>query len=531
MALKDIKGERLERSEFFSVFRGFPFNLVEVHPSELLPEEKEVVFVLSNAIGGSVGLQGLRNAFPGKTKFGDAFSKRIIRSVEEWRALERVPSISDLDALKNDLSLLLAGFFPEFSHHKDMAAACLDSSIGFDVLAPFLADQSLEEVMVNGSNKPVFVVHRRFGMCKTNAVFVNNDRLNGLVKRIAKSVEKAFDENNPLLDARLSDGSRINATISNITPDGCTLTIRKFFKNPLAVSSLVGNNTLSSEAAAFLWLMVEGLGLEPMNLIVTGGASSGKTTSLNALAAFCRFSERIISIEDTLELDLGDRENWVRLESRLKSGGKEAVDMDGLLKNALRMRPDRLVVGEVRGEEAQTMFIAMDTGHRGLLGTLHSNTAREMLLRLQEAPMNVSLALLPLLNLIVVQIRLFLPGKGIVRRVSQIAELSPLEGKPLQAILFQWNRSSDQLKRTETPSHVFELLAERTSLTKNDLKRELLVRQRIIEWLVEKKIFSHDKVSEIVQRYYADPQSVVDLIQSETVAESESVFSDAGMKK
>ncbi len=306
----------------------------------------------------------------------------------------------------------------------------------------------------------------------------------------------------------------MNATFSGITPEGPTLTIRKFSKVPLSIADLIAFNTLSSEAAAFLWLLVEGLGLEPMNVIVTGGTSSGKTTTLNALASFSRFSDRIISIEDTLELDLGNRENWIRLEAKLKSSSREEVSMDDLLQNSLRMRPDRLVIGEVRSSEAQTLFVAMDTGHRGVLGTLHSNTAREMLLRLQQPPMNVTEVMLPLLNLVVVQVKLFLPGKGVVRRVLQIAELSSMGGKPLLAHVFEWDRQLDKLRRTDTPSHVFEVLSEKTSLSKNDLKKELLLRQRILEWMVQNRVSSHQEASEIIQRYYFDPQQLLDQLQN-----------------
>ncbi|MBU0636124.1 Flp pilus assembly complex ATPase component TadA [Candidatus Micrarchaeota archaeon] len=517
MALEEVKGERLEvENKSFSVFKGFPYNLLEVQSLALTAEEKKLALLLSKAISGKIGISGLREDLPKvSAKFADDFFKHVIQQVHAWGALEKMPLLSQLDSLKSDLTLLLAGFFPKLEHHKNMASLAVDNSIGFGVLSPLLHEASLEEIMVNGLKKAVFVIHRRHGMCKTNLVFSIPTHLHSLVTRIARSVGKPFDEDHPLLDARLSDGSRVNATISTVTPDGSTLTIRKFFKIPLSMVNLIENGTISSEAAAFLWLMVEGLGLEPMNLIVTGGTSSGKTTTLNALASFSRFSDRIVSIEDTLELDLGDRENWVRMEARPKSGDREAVSMDDLLRNALRMRPDRLIVGEVRGEEAQTMFVAMDTGHRGLLGTLHSNTAREMLLRLQQAPMNVAEVMVPLLNLVVVQVKLFLPGKGVVRRVSQIAELSPLEGKPLQATLFQWQRSTDHLKRTETPSHVFELLSERTSLSKNDLKKELLVRQRILEWMVHKGIMEHDDVADLMQHYYSDSHSIIHRIQQE----------------
>ena len=246
-----------------------------------------------------------------------------------------------------------------------------------------------------------------------------------------------------------------------------------------------------------------------MNLIVTGGTGSGKTTTLNCLAAFVPAYQRIVSIEDTLELDLVHRQNWVQLESRPRSRATDAVSMDELLQNALRMRPDRLLVGEVRDEGAQTLFVAMDTGHDGTMGTVHANSAKELLLRLRSKPMNVPESMLGLLDLIIVQHRLFLPGKGLVRRIVQVSELSSMEEKPLLSMLFEWNRKTDLLSRTETPSHVLQVLSERSSHGLTDIRKEIAVRRQVLEWMVERRIVSHDEVSAVVQRYYSDPQGVI----------------------
>lgn len=519
MALREVKGEKLFGSARFSVFRAFPHNLFEVQPVSLTVDEKNLAAALSKSISGRIGALALHQDFPqAPAGFLDGFSKTILQQVSVLEGLEKMPVMADLEDLKNKLVFLLGAFFPKLSNPKGIAEVVVDESLGFGVLGPVLSESSLEEIMVNGLKKPVFVVHRTFGMCKTNLVFANPATLENLVKRVARTVGKPFDETSPLLDARLSDGSRVNATFSDITPEGPTLTIRKFSKVPLSIVDLVAMETFSSEAAAFLWLMVEGLGLEPMNVIVTGGTSSGKTTTLNALASFSRFSDRVVSIEDTLELDLGERENWVRMEARTPSSLREEVSMDELLRNSLRMRPDRIIVGEVRGSEAQTLFVAMDTGHRGVLGTLHSNTAREMLLRLQQPPMGVAEVMIPLVNLVVVQVKLFLPGKGVVRRVMQLAELSSMEGKPLLANVFEWDRSLDKLRRTDTPSHAFEVLSEKTSLSKTELKKELLIRQRILDWLVQKRATAHTEVSEVIQRYYFDPQAVLESIQGKTPA-------------
>ncbi|AMM53862.1 ATPase, T2SS/T4P/T4SS family [Pyrococcus kukulkanii] len=248
-----------------------------------------------------------------------------------------------------------------------LAELVVQNMIGYGKLDPLVRDDNLEEIMVIGTNKPVYVWHRRFGMCKTNIVFENEREILNIIERIAREVGRRIDQQNPLLDARLPDGSRVNATLPPISLDGPTLTIRKFKKDPLTIIDLIKYGTLNSEVAAFLWLLVDGLGVKPANILVAGGTGSGKTTTLNSLAMFIPPSERVISIEDTAELQL-PIEHWVRLETRPPNvEGKGEITMDDLVKNTLRMRPDRIIVGEVRGPEARTMFTAMNTGHNGAL--------------------------------------------------------------------------------------------------------------------------------------------------------------------
>ena len=243
----------------------------------------------------------------------------------------------------------------------------VQNMIGYGRLDPLIRDDNLEEVMVIGTNKPVYVWHRRFYMCKTNIVFEEDKEILNIIERIAREIGRRIDQQSPLLDARLPDGSRVNATIPPISLEGPTITIRKFKKDPLTIIDLIKYGTLNTDIAGLLWIMVDGLGVKPANVLVSGGTGSGKTTLLNSLAMFIPPSERVISIEDTAELQL-PIEHWVRLETRPPNiEGKGEVTMDDLVKNTLRMRPDRIIVGEVRGPEARTMFTAMNTGHNGAL--------------------------------------------------------------------------------------------------------------------------------------------------------------------
>ncbi|CAD5245342.1 ATPase, T2SS/T4P/T4SS family [Thermococcus camini] len=258
---------------------------------------------------------------------------------------------------------------PHFSEGRVeiLAEMIVQSMIGYGKLDPLVRDDNLEEVMVIGNNRPVYVWHRRFNMCKTNIVFDEEKEILNIIERIAREVGRRIDQQSPLLDARLPDGSRVNATIPPISIDGPTITIRKFKKDPLTIIDLIKYGTMNTDIAALLWIFVDGLGVKPANVLVAGGTGSGKTTTLNSLGMFIPPSERVITIEDTAELQL-PVEHWIRLETRPPNvEGKGEVTMDDLVKNTLRMRPDRIIVGEVRGPEARTMFTAMNTGHNGAL--------------------------------------------------------------------------------------------------------------------------------------------------------------------
>ncbi len=248
-----------------------------------------------------------------------------------------------------------------------MADIIVRDMIGFGLIDMLLEDNKLEDVLVTATDEPVYVYHRDHGMCVTNISFENEEELLHQIEKMARSVGRRIDQQTPLLDATLPDGSRVNATIPPVSPDGPTLSIRKFRENPLTVIDIINYGTLSIDVAAFLWFAVEGMGVKPSNILFAGGTASGKTTTMNAFTAFVPDRERIISIEDTAELHL-PHDHWVRLETRPPNvEGKGEITMEDLVKNSLRMRPDRIIVGEVRGPEALTMFTGMNTGHDGAL--------------------------------------------------------------------------------------------------------------------------------------------------------------------
>ncbi|RMF91777.1 MAG: CpaF family protein, partial [Methanobacteriota archaeon] len=251
---------------------------------------------------------------------------------------------------KDEILKILVERFPKLSdeemdHISDMV---VEEMVGYGRLNPLLDDDNLEEIMVVGSNYPVYVYHKTYGACETNIVFNSPSEIEHIAEKIARDIQRRIDRSSPILDARLPDGSRVNITIPPISLDGTSVTIRKFNRDPITVVDLIRYGTLSSELAAFLWMCIDGLGVAPNNILIAGGTASGKTSTLNALLVFVPNRERIITIEDTAELYLRHK-NRVRLETRPPNvEGKGEITMDDLLKNALRMRPDRIIVGEVR---------------------------------------------------------------------------------------------------------------------------------------------------------------------------------------
>ena len=505
------KGALLESYDNIQIYEGSPYKLYIIRRDDFTAEQAKFVDFLINAIKRSYSIEELKSIMPIKRAedFAELFNSEVIQTIEVNQLLTRLPSPEIYNQLKNTFMRLLNEFFPRIKDKDRIISRILGEAVGYGKLSPLINDDKLEEIMINGKGKPIFIFHKKHGMCRTNLIIENENALRRLITRIANTIGKKFDEDNALLDARLPGGARVNATYKSVTPFGYTLTIRKFNRNPLSIIQLIENRTISTDAAAFLWLAVEGLRINPMNIIVSGGASSGKTTLLNALCAFIRPEERIITIEDTLELDLGDRENWIQLESRPKIQDVKEVSMNDLLKNSLRMRPDRIIVGEVRGEEAQTMFVAMDTGHKGLLGTLHSNTAREMVLRLKATPMNVPINMIPLLNLSVIMFKMYSRQFGLIRRVREIAEIEHMEEKILLSNVYEWNKQKDVIEKTDVPARSFDKFAEATGLTKNEIMEEHNIRRRIIEWMLQNKITSWSKVQDTIHQYYFDPQSIL----------------------
>src|SRR3954454_16799537 len=283
--------------------------------------------------------------------------------------------------------LQLAGTPLTREERRELTRQLTDDILGYGPLEPFLADDSVTEVMVNAADR--VYVERAGKIERTPVRFVDDAHLMRIIEKIVSQVGRRVDEASPMVDARLPDGSRVNAIISPLALSGPTLTIRKFARDPYTINDLISFSTVSARAAQFLGACVKG----KLNVLISGGTGTGKTTTLNAISAFIPGDERIVTIEDAAELQL-QQEHVITLESRPANiEGSGEIKIRELVRNALRMRPDRIIVGEVRGAETVDMLQAMNTGHEGSLTTIHANSPRDALARLETLVMTAGVEL------------------------------------------------------------------------------------------------------------------------------------------
>ena len=419
------------------------------------------------------------------------------------------------EKLSNDIKNFLSNRLGQNISNKyiiTLSRKFLRDIIGYGEIDSLIQDDDLEEIMVIGIDKPVFVYHRKYGMMKTNIVFSDEQELMDLIDSIARQINRRIDQETPILDGRLVDGSRINATIPPVSADGPSLTIRKFRKDPFTIIDLINSKTISIELAAFFWLCIDGLGVKSANAIISGGTSSGKTTTLNALSAFINPKERIITIEDTLELQI-PHEHVIRMETRPANiENKGELTMNDLVKNSLRQRPDRIIVGEVRADEAITLFTALNTGHSGF-GTLHSNDARETITRLTNAPMLVPKIMIQAIDFIIMQNRIYTPSGVSYRRISEVVEVVGMEEDTVQLNkIFQWNPETDTIDNIGISSKTLNQIAELSGQPLSELYHEIENRKVVLNHMVRQNIRSVDGVNSVLELYYKNPEKVLNRI-------------------
>jgi flagellar protein FlaI len=500
--------ELLVERKYARVFDDSPLNYYEFRFPKFTEDEKDLIRLVNKTALQNYSFEELETMFV-KDKKKEHFVEQVTTLVQLLKSYSGIIMSPEKEA---NVASVVSAFLKQVPYtikNKNIVIEQIISDlIGMSSLSYLLEDDELEEIMVNGQDKPVFVFDRTYGLCRTNISFDSATQIVEIIKRIASFSAREISDEKPLLDARLPDGSRVNATIFPASPSGPTITIRKFRKRPITITEMISNNTLTSDVAAFLWMCVDGLRVSPMNIIISGDTGSGKTMTLNALSVFVPQKERVISIEDTLELNLFNRDNWVQLEAK-PNIFQNSLSIDDLLKNSIRMRPDRILVGEVRGEEANTMFTAMDIGLQGLMSTLHANSARETILRLQSTPMNVPTSMFTLLDLVLMQHRMYSERKGVIRRVTQISEVRVMGDHVLLNDLFMLNREKDVIESTNLPSETMEKLSFLTGLKLIDLKEEMKIRSLYLSKIAEQKIFDYEDIRRLVTAYWNNPSKAV----------------------
>ena len=382
--------------------------------------------------------------------------------------------------------------------------------IGFGKIDPLMKDHMIEDISCDGVNIPIYVWHRKYESIRTNIVFETEEELDSFIIKLAQRSGRHISISNPLLDATLPDGSRIQMTFGReVTQRGSTFTIRKFRADPLTIVDLIAFNTLDAKIAAYYWFLIE----NRISVLIVGGVASGKTTLLNCLSMMIKPDMKIITIEDTAELNL-PHENWIPSVARLGFGIEQSghrrgeISMFELLKAALRQRPDYVIVGEVRGAEAYTLFQAMSTGHLGM-ATIHGDSVEGIIHRLESEPMNIPRQLITALDIIHVQRKLRYAGK-FVRRTMNITEIigqDPVTKEIMTNKVFQWNQKNDTFTFFGR-SYIIEKIMERTGMSEEECWDEIERREKILRWLVKKNIRHFSDVSAVIREYYANPDKV-----------------------
>jgi flagellar protein FlaI len=371
-------------------------------------------------------------------------------------------------------------------------------------IEPLMRDHMIEDISCDGPNVPIYVWHRQYESIPSNVRFEDHESLDNFVVKLAYLCGKHISIASPIVDGGLADGSRLQLTYAReVTRHGSSFSMRRFKADPLTVTDLISFNTMTSEMAAFFWYALE----KKACMLVSGGTASGKTTLLNCISMFILPDNKVITIEDTPELNLPHK-NWIAAIARLgfgTAGSTAEISLFDLLKAAMRQRPDYIIVGEVRGEEAFTLFQAMATGHGGL-SSVHADSVMSVLRRLESAPLNIPRTLLPTLNIICVQSRMRV-GDRPARRLVHVADvigIDPSSGEVDVNDVYKWEPKTDSFTYSGR-SNTIERLAEKAGTSREAVVEEMRRRKSVLEYMVKRNIRRYADVGATIREYYMDP--------------------------
>lgn len=395
----------------------------------------------------------------------------------------------------------------------------LRNFLGYGIIDSLLQDENLEDISCDGLNAPVFVYHKKYQNIRTYISFGTTEQLNSFIVYLSQKTGKQISVSDPILDASTPEGNRINATFGReVSGRGGTFTIRIFRKTPFTPVDLINSGTASPELMAFIWMATE----FRKNVVIVGGTGVGKTSTLNALSLFIPSGSKIVSIEDTREINL-PHENWVSTVTRSAIGeekfvqgkGTGEIDMFDLLLISLRQRPDYLIVGEVRGRESYNIFQAMQTGQTTLT-TMHADSVKSMITRLENQPINIPRIMMTELDLVVVQVQTRIKDQ-MVKRIKEVDELVKVEEGTEEITtnkVFEWERQRDKIMFLGH-SLTFNNIRKVLSLSEEELMGEFSRRVNLMNYLAVKNINNYREIWDCISKYYSSPLELSDIIRSE----------------
>ncbi|MBK5133310.1 type II/IV secretion system ATPase subunit [Candidatus Bathyarchaeota archaeon] len=408
------------------------------------------------------------------------------------------------------------GWLPDVSWYKILYHAERDL-VGYGKIDPLMRDPNIEDISCDGVEKPVYIWHRKYESIESNLRFHNDETLDNTVVKLVHMAGKHVSTAFPIVDASLPGKHRLAVCYRReITPFGTAFTIRKFREDPYSIIDLINIGTFSEEMAAYFWVALE----NRSSIMVLGGTAAGKTTALNALACLVKPGSKIITIEETAELNL-PHDNWVSLIARQSYGlgGSNVgeVALFDLVKTSMRHRPDILIVGEIRGEEAYVLFQALATGHGGM-ATMHAENIDSAVKRLTSKPMEIAPAYIPLMNIVLSIQRIHLIKNGEKKAVRRVINVNEIADYEKYRTPISWEPAQDIHETRLDKSVLLTSISQKRGVTKQELIEEIGKRKDVLHWMIEKNIRSYKDVAAIIGEYYARPKQIHEKVQTELEA-------------
>ncbi|MDY6817220.1 MAG: type II/IV secretion system ATPase subunit [Halobacteriales archaeon] len=530
---QDIGGfDRLKRGfrDAYAVLRGSPRDIEEYAPGEHEPlvsfsglpgyEEIERYWVDPPFVFVSINYSAKENEHlyyvvePDLDEWAVTILENLVDDLRQTLIHRRdIGERNTPDVIQSELTNLLDEYgvavdtrtFHKFLYYLDRRFR------GYDQIDPIMQDPYIEDISCDGYGKPLFVYHNRYTDIKTNIEFEQKE-LDDFVVQLAQQSGRSISIAEPITNATLPDGSRCEFALGNeVTPHGSAFTIRKYEEDPMTPITLMDYGTFSLDQMAYLWLAIQ----NNKSLIFAGGTASGKTTSMNAISMFIPPRAKVITIEDTQEIRL-HHENWLSAVTRSGVGGESNVDMYDLLRSSLRHRPEYIIVGEVRGKEAMTLFQAMNTGHT-TYSTMHADSLQTVINRLENNPINVPRSMIQTLDILSIQTVTRIDDER-VRRSQELAEVISIDqrtGDLDYVNVFSWDPSEDTFEGGQTNSHLLGEIQEEQGWSHSELLEELRNRKRVLKYAQQKDVTDYQSFTALVNKYYSEPDAVLERVDSE----------------